>query len=85
MSSDDKDGSETFNVKIEDIPNGSSLYVFDKSLNGGIGDWVLVDKDFVSSGNITVTQSAGKYEVVIKDYQNDKLSKFIPAHNDDTD
>jgi len=85
ISSDDKDGSETFNVKIEDIPDGSVLYVFDKSLNSGTGDWVLVDKDFVSSGNITVTQNSGKYTIEINDYQNDKLSKFIPPHNDDTD
>ncbi|MGE0050702.1 MAG: hypothetical protein AB7S49_04190 [Arcobacter sp.] len=92
VSSDDKDGSETFNVKIEDLPNGSALYVFDNSSNNyklvevAIDGTIKIDGVIISSsGNITVTQNSGKYEVEIKDYQNDKLSKFIPAHNDDTD
>ncbi|WP_151951562.1 Calx-beta domain-containing protein [Aliarcobacter butzleri] len=86
VSSDDTDGSEKANVKIGDIPNGSALYVYDKSLNDGAGSWVLVDKDFASAGGITVTdQGGGKYTVEIKDYQNDKQPKYIPAHNDDTE
>ncbi len=85
VSSTDDDGSEKANIKIGDIPNGSALYVFDNSLNSGAGAWVLVDKDFISSGNISVTQSAGKYTVEIKDYQNDKSPKFIPAFNEDSD
>ncbi|MCT7908986.1 hypothetical protein N5915_05390 [Arcobacter lacus] len=85
VSSTDTDGSEKANIKIGDIPNGSALYVFDNSLNSGAGAWVLVDKDFISSGNISVTQSAGKYTVEIKDYQNDKSPKFIPAFNEDSD
>ncbi len=31
VRSTDKDGSETFTVTIKDIPNGSGLYVYDKS------------------------------------------------------
>ncbi|PUE66419.1 hypothetical protein [Arcobacter lacus] len=85
VSSTDTDGSEKANIKIGDIPNGSALYVFDNNLNSGAGAWVLVDKDFISSGNISVTQSAGKYTVEIKDYQNDKSPKFIPAFNEDSD
>ncbi|MGJ0301563.1 Ig-like domain-containing protein, partial [Aliarcobacter cryaerophilus] len=85
VSSTDTDGSETANLRISDIPNGSALYVFDKSLNSGAGAYVLVNKDFTSSGNITVTQSDGKYTVEIKDYQNDKAPKFIPPYNDDSD
>ncbi|MDX9814751.1 MAG: hypothetical protein RBS91_08855, partial [Sulfurimonadaceae bacterium] len=87
VSSDDKDGSETFNVTIKDIPNGGALYVYDKSLNSGSGDWVLVDETFTSTSTVIMTESGGKFSVKIVDFQNgsDKAPKFIPPHNDDTD
>lgn len=90
VTSTDTDGSETFTVTIKDIPNGSGLYVYDKSSasyklvevsNDGIitidGQAVTGDK----SGNISVKEENGKFAVEIKDYQNTEQPKFIPPHN----
>ena len=87
VTSDDTDGSEKFIVRIDDIPDDGSLYVFDQSLDSGSGEWVLVDKDFVSSGNLSIAEgtSSDTWQIVIKDFQNDELPKFIPAHNSDDD
>ncbi|QNM88199.1 hypothetical protein [Aliarcobacter cryaerophilus] len=97
VTSTDKDGSETFTVTIKDIPNGSGLYIFDKSSNS----YKLVEskdgKLFIDgtenslSGNISIKQENGKFKVEIKDYQNSlkdvegkyiiEPPKFIPPHN----
>jgi len=81
VSSSDTDGSESFNVRIDEIPDGGSLYIYDNSLSS----WVLVDKDFVDAGDITVEAGslAGTWKVIIEDYQNDNITKFIPPHNSD--
>ncbi|MCT7528383.1 hypothetical protein N5T79_04440 [Aliarcobacter cryaerophilus] len=94
VSSTDTDGSETFTVTIKDIPNGSGLYVYDKSSasyklvevsNDGTitidGQAVTGDK----SGNISVKEENGKFAVEIKDYQNTEQPKFIPPHNEHRD
>ena len=81
-TSADTDGSETFTVSIDGIPDGGSLYVYDKSSTS----WKLVNETSSSSGNITITNNADStWKVVIADYQNDYLTKFIPPHNSDTD
>ncbi|MGE3591664.1 MAG: beta strand repeat-containing protein, partial [Arcobacter sp.] len=94
VSSDDKDGSETFNVQIDKIPDGGSLNVYDNSTKtwklitiSSDGTGVTIDGVSTStSGNISVDTTAdGTYKVTIIDYQNNQLAKFIPAHNDDTD
>ncbi|MFY4789929.1 Ig-like domain-containing protein, partial [Aliarcobacter butzleri] len=81
VTSTDKDGSETFTVTIKDIPNGSGLYVYDKSSKSyklvevsNDGTKITIDGvDANKSGNISVTlQQDGKFAVEIKDYQNSK-------------
>ncbi len=83
VSSDDKDNSETFIVRIDDIPNGGSLYVYDNSAS----TWKLVDNtDAGTDGNLTITDNGdGTWKIVIEDFQNDQLPKFIPPHNSDED
>lgn len=81
VSSDDKDGSETFIVRIDDIPNGGHIYY-----RGGLFD----ENGFVSGtnvGGITIASgtSANTWKIVIEDFQNDQLPKFIPPHNSDDD
>lgn len=79
VTSTDKDGSETFTVTIKDIPNGSGLYVYDKSSKSyklvevsNDGTKITIDGvDANKSGNISVTlQQDGKFAVEIEDYQN---------------
>ncbi|WP_323657992.1 hypothetical protein, partial [Aliarcobacter butzleri] len=79
VTSTDKDGSETFTVTIKDIPNGSGLYVYDKSSKNyklvevsNDGTKITIDGvDANKSGNISVTlQQDGKFAVEIEDYQN---------------
>ena len=73
---------ETYDVTIDGIPDGGSLYVYDNSSSS----WKLVDKTSSDSGNITIDATAnGTYKVTIVDYQNDHLSKFIPPYNSDAD
>jgi trimeric autotransporter adhesin len=83
VSSDDKDGSETFNVRIDDIPNGGTLYVYDNSSS----TWKLVDNtDVGTDGNLTITDNGdGTWKIVIEDFQNNQLPRFIPPHNSDED
>ncbi|MDK2065315.1 hypothetical protein PT447_10275, partial [Aliarcobacter butzleri] len=94
VTSTDKDGSETFTVTIKDIPNGSGLYVYDKSSSSyklvevsKDGTIITIDGNgFDSSGNISVTlQQDGKFAVEIKEYQNAEQPKFIPPHNEHGD
>lgn len=81
VSSDDKDGSETFIVRIDDVPNGGHIYY-----RGGLFN----ENGFVSGTNVGgITISAGTaadtWKIVIEDFQNDQLPKFIPPHNSDED
>jgi trimeric autotransporter adhesin len=79
-TSADIDGSETFTVTIDGVPDGGSLYVYDKSSTS----WKLVNEGTASSGNITITNNGdATWKVAIADYQNDHLTKFIPPHNSD--
>ncbi len=95
VTSDDKDGSETFDVTISNLPNNGSLYVKDPITNEyvlitynntgvpTINLWNSGTLTTYSSGNILV----GNNTVSIKSLTNAKQPdiKFIPAHNDDTD
>ncbi|MDD3597349.1 Ig-like domain-containing protein [Sulfuricurvum sp.] len=80
-TSADTDGSETFTVSIDKIPDGGSLYVYDSSST----TWKLVDNtDIGTDGNITVSSNGdGTWKITIADYQNDHLTKFVPPHNND--
>jgi trimeric autotransporter adhesin len=79
-TSADTDGSETFTVTIDGVPDGGSLYVYDMSNTS----WKLVNEGTASSGNITITNNGDTtWKVTIADYQNDHLTKFIPPHNSD--
>ncbi|WP_257118928.1 hypothetical protein, partial [Aliarcobacter vitoriensis] len=80
VTSTDKDGSETFTVTIKDIPNGSGLYVYDKSSASyklvevsKDGTQITINGQVINgniSGNISVKEENGKFAVEIKDYQN---------------
>ncbi|MCT7493453.1 hypothetical protein [Aliarcobacter cryaerophilus] len=88
VTSTDKDGSETFTVTIKDIPNGSGLYVYDNSTKtyklvevSKDGKITIDGSEVKTSGNISVKDNNGKFEVEIKEYQNNEQPKFIPPHN----
>lgn len=88
VTSTDTDGSETFTVTIKDIPNGSGLYVYDKSTKtyklvevSKDGKMTIDGSEVKTSGNISVKDNNGKFEVEIKEYQNNEQPKFIPPHN----
>ncbi len=49
-------------MTIKDILNDASLYVFDQSLSGGAGDWVLVNNNFTSTSTVIVTQNGTKFK-----------------------
>lgn len=81
VTSDDTDGSETFTVRIDAIPDSGSLYVYDNSTS----TWKTVS-DAVTGvdGNLTITDNGnGTWKIEIKDFQNDQLPFFIPPHNSD--
>ncbi|MDN5107788.1 Ig-like domain-containing protein [Aliarcobacter butzleri] len=88
VTSTDTDGSETFTVTIKDIPNGSGLYVYDNSTKtyklvevSKDGKITIDGSEVKTSGNISVKDNNGKFEVEIKEYQNNEQPKFIPPHN----
>ena len=83
VSSDDKDGSETYTVTIDKIPDDGSVYIADTD-----GTYYLYNKDSSTAHNVTITDSDssdGIYKVTIENYNSDKLPKFIPPHNSDVD
>jgi hypothetical protein len=80
--SDDIDGSEKYTVTIDGVPDGGSLYVYDKSDTS----WHLIDKDTADAGNLAITDNDDStWKVTITDYDNSNIPKFIPIHNDDQD
>ncbi|RBQ26642.1 MULTISPECIES: Calx-beta domain-containing protein [Arcobacteraceae] len=92
VTSDDKDGSEKYNIDLKEIPNGSALYVYDSStskyklIEVNINGSIKIDGiNTLNSGKITVNESGGKYSVKIEDYNNDYLPKYIPVHNSNDD
>ncbi|MGP9519906.1 MULTISPECIES: VCBS domain-containing protein, partial [unclassified Psychrobacter] len=79
--SKDKDGSETFNVTIDVIPDGAYLYVWDadKGANGG---YVLIDQNYGAVNDVTTVDNADDtWSVTLTDYQSDKVPSFIPPLN----
>ncbi|GAB6069199.1 VCBS domain-containing protein [Thiomicrorhabdus hydrogeniphila] len=78
------DGSETFEVTIDKLPDGGALY-FDY----GAGNTLLIDETGTVSSTgtvsgITVTNNADDtWSVVIDGYTNDNQPIFIPPHNSD--
>ncbi len=82
VTSSDTDGSEYFNVTVDAIPEGASMYVYDTD---GV-QWVLVDKDSGDSGNVSVTDNGnGTWQITMDRYDNEYPPKFIPIHNDNGD
>ena len=81
VTSDDTDGSETYTVTINDIPDTGALYYSD-----GNGT-VLFDETGILTGshpNITITDDGGSaWHVVISDFDNDGILTFVPPHNSD--
>ncbi|MGE6439928.1 VCBS domain-containing protein [Psychrobacter sp. NPDC078409] len=79
--SKDTDGSETFNITIDALPDGASLYVWDadNSTNGG---YVLINQNYGTVNDIATVDNAGiTWSVTLTDYQNDKVPFFIPPLN----
>ena len=77
-SSDDDDGSETYNITVDQVPTGGSLYY-----NG-----VLFDPNHLPPANsgLTVTDNGdGTWKVEIDDFDNSAPFKFVPPHNSDDD
>ena len=78
-SSDDTDGSETFTITIEGIPDAGSMYY-----NG-----TLFDKDTASAGALTITNTGtdsnggSAWQVVITNFDKTADLTFIPPHNSD--
>jgi len=81
VSSEDTDGSETYIVSISDIPDGGSIYVYDKSDNA----YHLYDVNSSDANNVTIDTSGNGYKVTISDFDNAHTPKFIPPHNSDAD
>lgn len=76
VSSDDKDGSETFNVTISDIPDGGAIYY-----KGGLYNETGLISGTAVTG-VTFTNTAGiKWSLQIETYDNATPPKFIPEHN----
>ncbi len=77
------DAKEEYNVTIDGIPDGGSLYVYDNSSS----TWKLIDETNAGTdGNLVITDNPdGTWKVLINDYQNDNLPKFIPPYNSDAD
>ena len=76
VSSDDKDGSETFNVTISDIPDGGAIYC-----KGGLYNETGLISGTAVTG-VTFTNTAGiKWSLQIETYDNATPPKFIPEHN----
>jgi len=74
-SSDDKDGSEVFELKIEKIPDDASIYY-----NG-----VLFNKDSGAAGDLTAVNDSGvTWTLTVSNFDNAALLKYIPAHNSDS-
>ena len=81
VSSEDTDGSEKYTVSISDIPDGGSVYIYDKS----DGSWNLFDNSSSNAHNVTIDTSGSGYKVTITDFDNAHTPKFIPPHNSDAD
>lgn len=89
VTSDDDDGSETFKVKISDIPTGAAMVVYDQGnaklveIKGG--EIYINDVKVPSDGGISVTIVGDKYYIEIADFMNvankAKPPLFIPPHN----
>ncbi len=90
VSSLDTDGSEYFNLTIDDIPDGASMYIYDTSSTL----WKLVDDtNSGTEGNLVFAEgtSANTWKVTINHYDisdgthTTNMPKFIPAHNSNVD
>ncbi len=75
-SSDDTDGSETYDITVDQVPDGASLYY----------DGVLIDKNTASGSGLDITDNGdGTWKLKITDFDNDAVFKIIPPHNSDED
>ncbi len=84
-SSDDRDGSETYNITVDQIPDGGAIYYSD-----GDGS-ILIGKDGAIDGSNSKVSSEdsdssdGIWKLKIDDYDNSSTMKFVPPHNSDDD
>nr|WP_275853321.1 cadherin-like domain-containing protein [Sulfurimonas sp. SAG-AH-194-C20] len=88
VKSSDTDGSEYFNVTIDGIPDGASMYVYD-TVNTS---WVLVDNTSANVGDVEITDNVdGTWQVLLNNYDisdgtfTTNTPKFIPVHNSNAD
>ncbi len=81
VSSEDTDGSETYTVSIADIPDGGSIYIYDKSDSS----YHLYDNTSSNANNVSIDTSGSGYKVTISDFDNAHPPKFIPPLNSDSD
>jgi len=73
-SSDDKDGSEVFELTIEKIPDGASIYY-----NG-----LLFNKGSVAAGGLTaVDEMDSTWTLTVSNFDSAVPLKYIPVHNSD--
>ncbi|MEA1956620.1 MAG: hypothetical protein U9N02_09025 [Campylobacterota bacterium] len=84
--SSDTDGSEHFNVTIDDIPDDASMYVYDTANT----NWVIVNKDTANVGDLTIVDNGdATWKITIENYDvsdgtyTTNYPKFIPIHNSD--
>ncbi len=78
-SLDDNDGSESFNVTIDNIPDGGAIFY-----QGSLFDESGLVAGYPSLPDVTVDATAvGEWKIIIANYDNTTLPKFIPLHNSD--
>ncbi|WP_071626384.1 immunoglobulin-like domain-containing protein [Poseidonibacter lekithochrous] len=77
ITTDDKDGSETYTIVLSEIPDGAEIYY----------DGNLITKTSASvNAQITATNDAGaNWSLEIKEFDNSKAFKIIPPYNSNDD
>jgi len=82
VTSDDTDGSETYTVTINDIPDGGALYYSDA--NGTI---LVSDTGILSGSHSTLTtgDDGTTWHATIPEFDNNGILTFVPPHNSDVD
>lgn len=101
VRSDDTDGSETFTVELKQLPKDGYIHykggLYGLKDDGTYGfirgekteniEFSTEGKEIKDSetGEITVDNSIQMWKMVISDYDNNSMPKFIPPHNSDED
>ncbi|AZR81739.1 Calx-beta domain-containing protein [Thiomicrospira sp. S5] len=91
ITTSDKDGSESFDVKLSVLPQDAAIYYDGYLIEYGQitapGGAVTVMASGDSLGNFTLVQNGAEWSLQIDDYSNATDFKFIPVHdlNEDVD